>query len=163
MSRDAQAERGASAGGGGTMETASEILERVDLADVFFLRVSGERTDLGGDAELTSERSTFLLLRETDKELHVRVNLKASTREARFQLDVVGVYRKRGPFTASSAAGREFSERVALFAVWPYLRAELQRLCAQLSVAPLILPMIRQGEVQLTDEPHRAPEMSERN
>lgn len=90
---------------------------------------------------------------ETDKELHVRVDLQAFAREATFQLDVVAVYRKKESFTASPAAGREFAERVALFAVWPYLRAELQRLCAQLSVAPLILPMIRQGEVRLTDEP----------
>ena len=128
-------------------QNASEIVDRVRLEDVSFSEVSGRR--LESTSGFAEDPSAKLMVRENDREVQARVELELRSAGAVFQLSSVATFAKLEPFTMSSASAEEFLQKVAVFAIWPYLRAEVQQLSSTLGVSAVALPLLRQGEVQL--------------
>ena len=128
-------------------QNASEIVDRVRLEDVSFSEVSGRRLESATD--FAEDPSAKLMVRENDREVQARVELEVRSEEASLRLSSVATFGKLEPFTMSSASAEEFLQKVAVFAIWPYLRAEVQQLSSTLGVPSVALPLLRQGEVQL--------------
>ena len=133
----------------GVRETknVSEIVDRVRLEDVSFSEVSGMRLESTFDA--AEDPAVKLMVRENDREVQARVELEVRSEGAVFRLISVATFAKLEPFTMTSASAGEFLQKVAVFAIWPYLRAELKQLSNALGVPAATLPLLRQGEVRL--------------
>lgn len=126
-----------------------EAVNRLALRDVIFLKLEAERLVESDEVPETVSRRHQLLARQTERVLHARVDSQIQSPEARFRLNALAVYEKQTEFFVSEDVQKDFLERVGVFAIWPYLRAQLHQLCDGLSVERVPLPMIRQGQVTL--------------
>lgn len=66
-----------------------------------------------------------MMARDILESSDARVELVVRSPQAEFNLDVLATYSKTEPFLASPDVRRSFLEKVGIFVVWPYLRAEL--------------------------------------
>lgn len=130
-----------------------DVIANVQLSGIVFQNIRGQLRDEPKSELKGIHRDLGLLARDTSSELLARLDLTVATAEAKFKLSAIATYVKDTPFSADETAVRDFMEKVALFAVWPYLRAQLQTLSVGLSLEPITLPVLLQGQVRLTDQP----------
>ena len=122
----------------------------LELRDVVFLSISAVRTErVAANDDQQTHQEQKLMVRDAPESFDARVELVVRSPQAEFNLDVLATYSKTEPFLASPDVRRSFLEKVGIFVVWPYLRAELSALCASLDLEPIRLPVIRHGEVQV--------------
>lgn len=139
-----------------------DLVEKVELSDVFLFEERGRRIDetrSDGDAEPRIANVMSAGERHDDDEhgLGFRFRIVFDDREGNeFVSDFQARYVLPGPFEVEEAVRIEFAERVAFFAVYPYLRASIQMTAARMGVPAPVLSMVRAGEFklggQMTDE-----------
>lgn len=131
------------------LASAEQIASNVTLGAVTFEKVLGERLSHPDIEPGKMRRNTNLSLRETTDHIRTRADLQVWSRDAHFELSVSASWRKDAPFTLAEEGARQFSEQIAFLELWPYLRAELQTLSSRLSLHPIVLPLLRQGEIEV--------------
>lgn len=135
------------------LDDIQAVLDGLVLRDVVFLKLDAERLETSAAAPEEApdrvQRSQQLLVRETPTALHARVDTTIASPEAKFQLHALAIYEKSQEFLVSQPVQKEFLEKVGIFTIWPYLRAQLHALCDGLSVERIELPALRQGQIAL--------------
>ena len=80
------------------------------------------------------------------------------TEELRARVDVVAAYAFTDPpIDIGPAAIRDFLEKMAVFAIWPYLREAIASICTRLRVDVVNLKVIIQGEFEFGEQVLRDP------
>lgn len=90
-----------------------------------------------------------IMLRSSDTEIEVRMRMQLESAAARLVADIGISYSLTKPIAPSESALKEFVERVAVMALFPYVRESLHTSAARLGVDPPVLGIIRAGELTL--------------
>jgi hypothetical protein len=130
-----------------------ELLELLELDDVYFLKLAVERTDNSADPDLEHgpRLEHELYLRHTDTSISVRMLTKVEAKDAVYSVDIVTDYEAETAFEAPEDIRRDFIERVAVMAAWPYLRVAVSDLCARMRTEQITLGLFRPGDIRLGD------------
>jgi hypothetical protein len=140
-----------------------DLVRLSDLVDVTLLRVAGERHE-GSDVPEPSE--SMQVLQHADQEhIEVRCQMEVVTAEGRYVADVGSTYDFSEPLQVDRAVLEEFTGRVAVMAVYPFVREAIHQTAARLRLPAPLLGLLRQGQVELTREdgpadPRRLPTLS---
>jgi|GEM_PF-5496771 len=148
------------------IETLTQLVEHAELREIVIHELMANRespdqdheTGLppeelhapGSSDEIADMRFTTHL---TDDELSVRCRMMACNAYGVFGVDGEVTFSLTAPVSPSATdIVQEFAERIGAFAAYPYLRAAIASLAAQLAVAATPLPLLRAGDISLTTD-----------
>lgn len=129
-----------------------ELFKIGELSGIRFNGFAAERI-VGGELvtdEEQAEQSIQVSIGQNPGIVEVRVRLELVTSAARYSADAASQYRFPEDREVSEDLAREFAEAAGVMAVYPYLRELVQTSSARLSLPPVTLPLMRQGEVNLS-------------
>lgn len=132
------------------IDDVAELVKLVALEDVYFLEIAGRRTSEKEPAEVPVFFSS-VQARQNDDGIEARFVLAVQSEELEAKIDVVARYTYDDAIEVGPEAQRGFLEKIALFAVWPYLREQVSAMCARLRIDVLNLGVIVQGQFTLSD------------
>lgn len=144
-----------------TVADVVELVSIVELGDIYLYEERGRRIEETASAEDEEPRVVSSLgVGENEAEgsfgLGFRFRIVFDDRQGHeFVADFQARYDLPGPHDISNEIRTEFAERVAFFAVYPYLRASIQMTASRMGVPAPVLSMVRAGEFQLGE---RMPE-----
>ncbi|MEW1921053.1 hypothetical protein [Pseudarthrobacter oxydans] len=139
-----------------SLESAAEIVPHVSLQDISFLEESVRRADGGfegiklSDGEDDAPTEFNLLVHKDLESLRFRLSVHVATDRGEIRTDMAGHWKLDQEYDVSDAAALEFGNKVAVFALFPYVRESVHRLSLRVLQKPLLLPIIRQGEMDFT-------------
>lgn len=131
-----------------------DVRELLDLAEIDNVVVHEERArritwaDDQLDQQFPLRNDSFGFFYE-DQEMHFRFRSVFADRQAEYVADVEVVYRTEDMLVFDDTIHREFAERVAFMAVYPFIRASVFASAGRLNLPAPILGMVRQGEFSL--------------
>ncbi|AXQ63903.1 hypothetical protein SEA_HORUS_51 [Gordonia phage Horus] len=129
------------------------LLLSSELTDVIFHEVAASRTT----EEPSSHYTLQVLTRVDGTQFEVRCKTTVVGGGAKYLGDAGAIFTLAEERKIPDEVAQEFAEKVGVMAVYPYLRAAITQLGAQLAVERPVLPLLRSGDVQLTaDEPWNA-------
>ena len=135
-----------------------ELVRLVELVDVYLYEERGRRVDATGgpDDEPLVRSFASIGSREDEDEgdfgIAFRFRLVFDDRLGNeFVSDFQARYTLPAPCDITQEVRAEFAERVAFFAVYPYLRASIQMSAGRMGVPAPVLEMVRAGEFTLGD------------
>lgn len=138
-----------------------ELLEQIELTETRLiersarLKVSpepGEGLRSLAEADPEGQMSIAVLPISWDARLETWFRLTLSNEQAEIVTAVAVVYQRETDAEIPPELRKEFIERIAVMAAYPYLRTELQHQATDLRVGDVTLPILRQGEFQLPEE-----------
>lgn len=131
------------------VDSAEHLLDLVELNDVVPLSLHADNT---GDEDLAEDeykQELAFQIRNDAENLDVLATVHITTRDAAYAVKLVARYLKSHDFDLSEETKTAFLEKIAIFALWPYIRERVQSLNASLQFKPLVLPMVKQGKFKL--------------
>lgn len=154
------------------IETLDELIERAELRDVVIHNVVASREtgpdpdalDLPPDElhapESPDEPAALqLATRRHDHQLELDCQVETRNAFGRFRVKAEAFFSLPAPVsTRNDDIVRQFVEQVGAPALYPYIRATVASLAAQLSVPAAPLPLLRPGDVTLGIEEPAAPQ-----
>lgn len=133
-----------------------ELVELVELTDVVLYEERGRRIDLTGKPGDEPIVRSYANLGDHEDEERNEYGIGFRFRivfDDRAGNEFVGDFQVRyslpGPCEVPKEVRAEFAERVAFFAVYPYLRASIQMTASRMSAPAPVLEMVRAGEFSL--------------
>ena len=139
------------------VDSASDIVERVDLKDIFFIELRAARLEglllPHSEADIPAENAVFH--RMDGDTIEVRLVTTVVSDNARVSVDLMVQYSKLSPFEATPDAMTDFVQKVALMAGYPYLREAVSSLTSRLRVDTINMGILRASDVafaRLDDE-----------
>lgn len=134
-----------------------ELVRSVNLTEVRIVESSGIAKFPEGhvsDVEIPSEGAIDIEVRPvawgTRLETWFRMVLTSDTSDIR--VGVAVLYSRDEDLPISPELGAEFIERVSVMTAFPYLRAQAQRVAADIQVGAISIPVLRQGEFKVDRE-----------
>lgn len=148
------------------IDSAAELIERAQLRDVVILRAAADRRrrcdsvePAAPPEELHAPDSTDdfaaiqLGTRLTDTELVVTLEVQTCNAHAGFQVDAEAVFTLSAPVAlGKEAIVQDFTETTGATTVFPYIRAAVASLAAQVSVPASPLPLLPATGMELLSE-----------
>ena len=136
------------------VSSARDLLEYIDLQDIFFVELNATKRLGESDEELNiaPTETNRVLQRVTDTEIDVRSINDVETGDAKYHVDVVVRYGLTEPLELTPEANQEFVERVAIMAAWPYVREAMADLSRKIRATPVTLGMLKDGQVRATQD-----------
>lgn len=140
-----------------------DMTANVELQDVFWVGQSAVHKlgELKPSPDAKTTQSNQVLVRDTLQDYSVRVKTHVDAPDAEYHLDLVVLFKKLREATVPSAVSKEFTERVALFTAWPFLRQALQDQSHTIRADRVTLKLLRAGHVVLTPDAPNAQTPSE--
>lgn len=148
------------------IETIAQLIDLAELREIVVHQVAANRqiatepTALGlspdelyapGSAD--DDAAMRFRVRLNDDELCVRCLLQTRNAYGSFLVDGEAIFTLPAPISPNKLEiVQEFAEQVGALAVFPYVRAAVSSLAAQLSVPASPLPLFRVGDVTLTQD-----------
>lgn len=137
---------------------AREMLAHTNLVDVVFLVFNGSRRPDGSEPPETSEPVLNVVERHSEDRIEVEVGLTLTTEHATFDISAAARYTLTSPLELRIEVVKEFIERVAVMAVFPYLREGVSSMASRLRVPVPTIGILPAGGMQLeqisrTDRP----------
>lgn len=135
-------------------QSVAELLAMAELEDVAYQEISGKRTerpegDTGsGATSATSE--TFVKVAVVDGRFIVRCRTTLEAPDAEYVVEAEARYLLDGEVDIPSAIQREFSEKVGVMTVYPFLRSAILEMSSRLGAGRAVIPLLRYGGVSLT-------------
>ncbi|MFE4468913.1 hypothetical protein ACFRFH_08850 [Leifsonia sp. NPDC056824] len=137
------------------IEDVHALVAAVNLTDIVLHEERGRRiywTDSQRDELKFPITANSLGMREEGPEVRFRFRSVFSDERAEFVADVEAVYSADQEITVDEAVIREFAERVAFMAAYPFIRASIYSSASRLNVPAPVLGMVRQGEFSLGEK-----------
>lgn len=147
------------------IESAAELIDCAQLREVVILRVAADRrgsSTAGPESppeELRAPDSTDdfaaiqLGARLSDTELVVKLEVQTCNAYAGFQVDAEAIFILPAPVAlGKEAIVQEFTENIGATTVFPYVRAAVASMAAQVSVPASPLPLLPPGGMELLNE-----------
>lgn len=129
------------------IDSVVDLLQLVEMSEVRTYRLSGERVADSEDRE--PAQSLTMLVGGDAEHIECRVRMMLGTVAADLQADIGAVYTISEPVALTSEIVAEFTERVALMAVFPFLREAVFTTASRLGVPPPVLGLLRAGEARV--------------
>ncbi|MDN5585878.1 MAG: hypothetical protein L0G69_04865 [Brevibacterium sp.] len=134
-------------------ERTLDLVERVSLSDIHFLKTSAQRGDTPQDESESTKYSA-----DFDMSIDVKDDLSAMRVCVKVQIELdVGEVETEIALVYSGTDGdlgdlppellENFVNKVAFMAAFPYLRAEVSALTSKVFGSPLNMPIITQGDI----------------
>lgn len=142
---------------GQVVADAAELLGLGELVDVRILEFSAtlaedDRSDLD-DEDVEHTLQVKISVRSGVLEAHLKADVRTKT------ADYSGVAATQFHFSSdielSQEVAREFTERVAVMALYPYVRELVSDMSVKLRQAPVTLPLMRSGQTQMEAHPEQ--------
>jgi hypothetical protein len=145
-------EPGSGDSGAVSISSTKDLLDALDLQDIYFLALRADRTSSDNpdllDGALVSHQVQD---RRSETELHVRIESTVEAHDATYVVDLVTKYASEQAFAVDSdGVVRDFIERVAMMAAWPYIRQQVSELSSTFRGEHVLLPLLRPGDITLS-------------
>ncbi|GJF08923.1 hypothetical protein NGTWS0302_33020 [Mycolicibacterium cyprinidarum] len=147
------------------IESAAELIERAQLREVSILRVAADRrgsspaepASLPEELQAPDSPDDFAAIQLgtqlSDTELVVKLEVQTCNAYAGFQVDAEAIFVLPAPVAlGKDAIVQEFTEKIGVTTVFPYLRAAVASLAAHVSVPASPLPLLPAGGMELLNE-----------
>lgn len=144
------------------IESVEQLIELAELYEVVFHELVANREEtpdaeslglppeeLHAPGSTDESAAVEFVTRGDGHRLGVRCRLHARNAYASFQVDAEAIFTLPVPVSDRPEIIGQFIEQVGAPAVFPYIRAAVSALAAQLSVAASPLPLVRSGDVAL--------------
>ncbi|MBH0009987.1 hypothetical protein [Salinibacterium sp. SWN1162] len=135
-------------------EQVSELLASGELIDVRFLSFSaalreGEPLDEDSDE---IDKDMQVMVGGSPGIIEIRVDFNVTTAEADYAVVAATQFHyDEDEFDVSEEVGKTFAETVGVMAIFPYIREGLQSMSLRLRQEAITLPLLRNGQVVLTN------------
>ncbi|GEM_PF-1088817 len=129
-----------------TPADASELLRCVELTGIRSYALAGRRADAD---EASAEVAPEVAIRLSPTQMEVRMRVEVSTSAAVLEADMAAVYDLTTPANLWAHVVYEFVERVAVMAIYPFVRESVFATASRMGVAPPVLGMMRAGEFSI--------------
>lgn len=129
-----------------------DLLFVLDLKGVRYYEISGRR--------LPEDRPDDMLFaleiqqRHHESTFEIRFKLGVTHPQADYVIDVASIYGSTEPITFGDALATEFIEKVAVMAVYPFLREALASTAARLELSVPMLGLLKAGQFKVTATTH---------
>lgn len=140
------------------MNDVVELVKIVELVDIFMYEERGRRIEVTGTSDDEPITQSFASIgnREDVDEDEYGIGFRFRIIfDDRLGNEFVGDFQARytlpGACDIAEPVRAEFAERVAFFAVYPYLRASIQMTASRMGAPAPVLEMVRAGEFSLGD------------
>lgn len=133
------------------ISSAAELLNIIELTSVTFAELHAERTVESATGEGLDTVSTALetQIRQEGNRLFVRCNTTAVAPDGKYLADAIGLFTATHEFELAPGVDREFVERVALMAIYPFVREAIHNMSQRLGGGQVQLGFFRPGRVPL--------------
>lgn len=138
-----------------------ELVSSIDLVGIKFLHISAQAKENPPEDESTVELGMKIQESHGEDTLEVRFRVQVDHSEANYEVELASRYASKDRFEFSEEVLRDFIERVAIMAVFPYIREAISSMAARLELEVPILGMLRQGEFKLGTPKNRNPESAQ--
>ncbi|WP_418003344.1 hypothetical protein ACNO8X_26050 [Mycobacterium sp. PDNC021] len=141
-------------GGESKFEDCKELLNESELTSLVVYENSGRRVDPSVEQNFALQ----VLTRVEDHEFEIRCKATLAARGGQYIADAGAVFTLKTSGKIDDATMREFSAKVGVMVVYPYLRATVGQAASSLGLDSPVLPLLRSGEITLNAEkPGSAP------
>lgn len=130
-----------------TISSAAELVPISEVARIETYEVRGQRLDPDPDREPSN--SLHVMGRIAGRELETRVRMEQITSAARLYADIGVIFEVKGDVEIEQDAFREFTERVGVMAVFPFLRESVFTSASRLGVEAPVVGLLRAGQFRL--------------
>jgi hypothetical protein len=128
-------------------QDAADLLSISELTGIRVYEIRGKRHE---DADASPKEATpEIAIRTAGDALETRMRVSLSTNEADLFCDIGVQYTFRVPVEASKGVIGEFVERVAVMAVFPYVRESFFTTASRLGVGAPVLGLLRAGSFEI--------------
>lgn len=143
------------------VEDAVQLLPLVELTDITTFALVGVRKGNEGDLEEGPDGATppvepqlEVRVRQSDGEIEARVRMTVRTLTEELVADIGATYSVEAGHEVTDRALEDFLERVAVMAIFPFLREAIHTTATRLGVAAPVIGLLRQGgfKVEASDE-----------
>lgn len=132
-----------------SIETLLEHGELVDVRTLAFSCAVLEEPNEELDDE-HMERSTQVMVGVGEAAVEIRLDVSVRTGAAEYSVVVATQFHHDLGIEIPEPLGRELAEKVGAMAIWPYVRQAIQDFSTALRQETIVLPLLRQGELQLS-------------
>ncbi|MEV0771442.1 hypothetical protein [Nocardia salmonicida] len=130
-----------------TYANVHDLVDHAELVDIRFYEVAASRTDSD-----ESRHSIQVVSRVELAEIEIRCRAAVDGGGAQYKVDAGAVFTLAPPGAVVPEIVREFTEKVGVMAVYPYVRSAVSNLGAQLGVDRPTLPLLRFGSIRLDEQ-----------
>lgn len=137
------------------VSTPKQLVDMTELVDVVFHEVAGRRSN-----EHSGEPEPFLIramYRQEENELGIRFQVTVGGYGGIYTADAEAIFALEKPAEIDPSTRQEFIERVAMMAVYPYLRAAIADIATRLSLRRPVLSLLRPGDLKLQEGSEEEP------
>ncbi|MGN6128739.1 MAG: hypothetical protein ACTHOK_00185 [Nocardioidaceae bacterium] len=135
-----------------SIATLEEFVQLTELRNIMTLRVSGERKRRDVKGGQSAEQEMKVFRRESAETIEVRCVMEVLTSKARLLADIAAIFRSSEPLAVDPGVLDDFTQNVAVMALFPYLRESVQNSAARLGVPPPVLGLLRRGAFDMAKE-----------
>lgn len=138
-----------------------EVLPDLELTGIHFLELNARRLDYEADDddvpgeldELDDDNVPVMgvAARQTDDQLLIKVQGTIRTDTVQVRITAAATYSKAKPFDMDGPTTSVFIERVAIMAMYPFIRQAVHDMSSRLG-APATLHLLRAGQVAMSEE-----------
>jgi hypothetical protein len=133
-----------------TVNEIGELVPLIELKGIRFLETSSRLKEHDPDADMSgADMKISVQENHTDSLFDIRVGVVVDHPQADYMVKVGVQYATNEPVEVAPGVLRDMIEKLAIMAVFPYLREGIASLAARLEVTVPMLGIMRQGEFQL--------------
>lgn len=123
-----------------TVDSAEQLLEYVNLTSITYFEYSGKRKSSSPTEDDTSAQLRNQLMHLVRPELvSIRCQTTVKTENGEYIVDLAADYSASTPIRVTDKAVGEFTDRVAMTTLWPYVRIAVQELTTRLEGRGVVL------------------------
>jgi hypothetical protein len=130
---------------------AAELLEYIELKGIIIYEIQGIRNNVKRDESGTD---LAISVQESHDQTFVepRFRMLVSDSHARYTVDVGTRYEMSRPIDLSKSVLKEFIERVAIMAAFPFIRESVATTAARMELGVPVLGLLRAGGFSLDED-----------
>lgn len=128
-------------------QSAAHLLELVELADIVIYEVHGVRRDSADENNVVISVQE----RHDEKFIEPRFRMIVTDSNAQYTADVATRYVLTRPIELPRPVLREFIERVAIMAAFPFIRESIATTAARMELGVPVLGLLRAGSFTLDE------------
>ncbi|MCS6559090.1 hypothetical protein NYQ31_11835 [Curtobacterium flaccumfaciens] len=136
------------------IDTVEQLVEFAELQDIQCFEERGRRVSWTDDERASRsfpEIDSSMGIEIGPHRVNYRVRMLYTDVEAEYIADWVAVVTIPDEHTVSADAAHEYGDRVAFFAVYPYIRASIYGSASRLNQPVPVLGVVRQGQFERGD------------
>lgn len=137
------------------IDSIEDLVQHSELTSIRVYEVAGRRVTHEEDAV---GQSLAVQARASESDIETRVKLEQRTPDALLLADIGATYTLDSEFEVAREVLREFTERVGVMSVFPFLRESILTTATRLGTEAPVLGLLRAGAFRIEDTQAEAPD-----